>query len=66
MAKTKKSETMSVAKFKKQYNGAGLDTQELAEVASRVDGTVGEKAQALLEALAEFDAALEGIEFEAG
>lgn len=57
---------MTVEEFKKGHDGAPYDTQELAEVASTVQGEVGEKARALLKVLGEFDAALEAIDFEVG
>lgn len=66
MAKQAKKTGMTPEEFREKYNGSGLDTQELAEVASRVQGEVGQKAHALLKALGEFDAALEAIDFEVG
>lgn len=66
MKRQTKKTGMTVEEFREKYNGSGLDVQELAEVASRVHGDVGKKARAVLDALGEFDAALESIDFEVG
>lgn len=62
MAKTKKSETMTVERFKALYGGGEPETRELAEAAMKVP-ELAELAGELLHVLNRFDAALESIGF---
>lgn len=64
MAKT--TLTKEERAFRKQYDGAALDEEELAGAALSVPGSLGDAARALLSAKAEFDSELERIGFEHG
>jgi len=57
---------MTVKEFLEKFNYAPYDDEELAEVASKVEGIVGEKARNFLKAQEEFDKALESINYERG
>ena len=57
---------MTIKEFLEQFNGAPYDDEELAETASDVEGNVGEKARAFLQAKREFENALKSIEYERG
>lgn len=57
---------MTVKEFLKQFNYAPYDDEELAEIASEVDGEVGERAINFLEALRGFEIILESIGYERG
>lgn len=57
---------MTIKEFLDQFNGAPYDDEELAEIASKVEGEVGERAHSLIEAINGFDAILESINFERG
>ena len=57
---------MTNKEFLEKFNYAPYDDEELAEIASEVEGEVGEKAQAFLVALYGFDKALEKIGYERG
>lgn len=52
--------------FLEKYDGAPFDTDELAEVALKVEGELGEAALNYLKAERKFKAALEKIGFEWG
>jgi len=57
---------MTNKEFLDKFNYAPYDDEELAEVASEVEGEVGEKAENFLNALREFDKALESVGYERG
>jgi len=57
-------EKMTVEEFMEQFNGAPYDDQELAEVASKVEGDLGDAAEQFLDALRDFHSALDEIGFE--
>ncbi len=57
---------MTVKEFLKEFNEAPYDDEELAEVANEVEGNVGEKAEAFLQAKRDFERALDSIGYERG
>ena len=57
---------MTVKEFLEQFNGAPYDDEELAESASEVEGNVGVKAEAFLQAKRDFENALDSIGYERG
>lgn len=57
---------MTNKEFLEKFNYAPYDDVELAEIASKVDGEIGEKALTFLVALHNFDKALEKIGYERG
>jgi len=57
---------MTNKEFLEKFNYAPYDDEELAEIASKVEGEVGEKALDFLVALHEFDKILEKIGYERG
>ena len=57
---------MTVKEFLKEFNEAPYDDEELAEVANEVEGNVGEKAEAFLQAKRDFENALDSIGYERG
>jgi len=57
---------MTVKEFLDKFNYAPYDNEELAEIASEVEGEVGKKAQAFLDAKYDFDKTLEKIGYERG
>ena len=63
---TTKRLTKEERAFLKQFNGASLDEDELADVASEVPGPLGDAAKALAAARARFDLELERIGYENG
>ena len=57
---------MTVEEFKKQFNYAPYDDEELARAAKGVEGEVGKKAAAFIRAREEFDKSLRRIGYERG
>ena len=57
---------MTNKEFLDKFNYAPYDDEELAEIASEVEGEVGEKAQVFLDAKYNFEKALEKIGYEKG
>ena len=57
---------MTVKEFIKDFNYAPYDDRELAEIASEVEGNVGEKARIFMHALIDFESALSSIYYERG
>ena len=57
---------MTVKEFLEKFNYAPYDDEELAEIASEVEGSIGEKADVFLNAKREFERALESIGYERG
>jgi len=57
---------MTIEEFLKQFNYAPYDDKELAEIASEVDGEVGEAAQNFLNASDAFNMVLDKIGYERG
>lgn len=61
-----KKKTMTVETFLKNFSGAPLGMDSLAQAASFVEGPLGEAAKAWLEADAKFSEALTDAGFEVG
>lgn len=57
---------MTIKEFLERFNGAPYDDEELAEIASEVEGEVGETAQNFIDARDIFNLALQDIEYERG
>lgn len=57
---------MTKKEFLEKFNYAPYDNEELAEIASEVEGEIGEKAQDFLDASYAFAKALEKIGYERG
>lgn len=64
MAKT--TLTREERAFRKQYDGAALDEEEIASAAEEVPGPLGEAAKALSAARERFERELERIGYEHG
>lgn len=64
MAKTKL--TKGERAFRKQYDGAAIDEEELASAAEEVPGPLGDAARALINARAVFELELERIGYKHG
>lgn len=57
---------MKAEKFVEKYSGSPYHIDELARVASSVDGEVGIRARALLQAMDDFYSVLEDVGYELG
>ena len=57
---------MIVKEFLEKFNYAPYDDKQLAEIASKVEGIIGEKARNFLKAKEELDKVLESINYERG
>lgn len=57
---------MTKKEFLEQFACAPFDDRELAEIASKFEGEVGEKSKAFIQALIEFYKVLESIGYERG
>jgi len=57
---------MTIQEFLEQYNYAPFDDVELAEIATDVDGIIGETAEQFLQVKDKFDMLLNDIGYERG
>jgi len=57
---------MNVKEFLEKFDGTPYDDERLAEVAAEVEGTLGEMAINFLNALNDFEIALDDVGFERG
>ncbi len=57
---------MTEKEFKESYDGASIDSEELAGIAQIVDGELGKLARRLVQAQCEFESYLDSIDYQVG